>query len=136
VPAVSSPAGLNLANLKELGPMTDVSERDAQRVRASKNQSLFREVNERIEDLAGDASFSTFVCECMNEACDESVALTVEEYEHIRADSNRFFVRPGHDVPDVEVVVEETERYAVVAKLGAGQPVAERLDPRNRRSSR
>jgi hypothetical protein len=112
--------------------MTDVSERDSQRERAAKNQSLFREVNERIEDLAGDAAFSTFICECMSETCDENVSLTVEEYEHIRANGNHFFVLPGHEVPAVEEVVETTDRYVVVAKIGAGEAMAEHLDPRKR----
>jgi hypothetical protein len=114
--------------------MTDpqLSELDLRRQRAAKNQSLFREVNERIEDLSASASFTTFICECMDETCDSSVVLTVEEYEHIRAHSNRFVVLRGHQVPEVEQVVETNERFLVVAKLGSGQRVAEGLDPRKR----
>jgi hypothetical protein len=112
--------------------MSDRSELDVQRQRAARNQSLFREVNERIEDLASPASFAGFICECMNEMCDEQVSLTLEEYEHIRSDSNRFLVLPGHNVPEVEEVVETSDRFVVVAKLGAGMPVAAGLDPRKR----
>jgi hypothetical protein len=110
------------------------SELQSQRRRAARNQSLFREVNERIEDLAAAASFNTFVCECMDETCDASVSLTIEEYEHIRSSSNRFFVLRGHEVPEVETVVEANERFLVVAKSGAGEVVAEELDPRKRNS--
>jgi len=112
--------------------MTGTAERDLQRERAAKNQSLFREVNERIEELAGNAAFSMFVCECMSETCDESVSLTVAEYERIRSDGNSFFVLPGHNVPEVEAIIDQTDRFVVVAKLGAGRLVAEHLDPRNR----
>ena len=56
--------------------MSKLWARDMQRQRAAKNQSLFREVNEQIENLGETASFSTFVCECMDEACVES-GLTV-----------------------------------------------------------
>jgi hypothetical protein len=114
--------------------MTDVqlAELDLRRQRAAKNQSLFREVNERIEDLSASASFTTFICECMDETCDQSVSLTVEEYEHIRSGSNSFFVVPGHEVRDVERILEASDRYFVVAKLGAGKSVAEGLDPRKR----
>ena len=112
--------------------MTDVSELAFQRERAAKNQSLFREVNERIADLSRNASFTMFICECINESCDESVSLAVEEYERIRRDSNSFLVLPGHEVAEVEVVVESTERFLVVAKLGHGRVVAEELDPRKR----
>jgi hypothetical protein len=115
--------------------MEESSGHESQRERAARNQSLFREVNERIEDLSGNASFSAFICECMNEACDEPVSLTIEEYEHIRSDGNRFVVVQGHQVPDVEVVVESTDRYVVVAKLGVGAAVAEGLDPRKRATS-
>jgi hypothetical protein len=112
--------------------MTELSVLELQRQRAAKNQSLFREVNERIEDLAANALFTTFVCECMDETCDQSVPLTVEEYERIRADGNRFFVLPSHVVLELEEIVESTDRYVVVSKLGTGGAVAEHLDPRQR----
>jgi hypothetical protein len=107
-------------------------ELDLQRERAARNQSLFREVNERIEELSRSATMPSFICECCDEGCDEMMALTLEEYEHVRSDANRFAVLPGHEVPAVEEVVEATDRYVVVAKLGAGGPVAVRLDPRRR----
>jgi hypothetical protein len=115
--------------------MTDVSELEGQRRRAARNQSLFREVNERIEVLSSPASFAGFVCECMNETCDDQVSLTLEEYEHVRSGSNRFLVLPGHDVVEVEETVERGDRYLVVAKLGTGGDVAESLDPRRRATS-
>ena len=105
---------------------------DARRERAAKNQSLFREVNERIEDLAGSASFTSFICECTDETCNETLSLTVEEYEHVRSGSNLFVVAIGHEIPEIEDVVESTERYLLVSKLGSGRAVAERLDPRKR----
>ena len=113
--------------------MSVARELDVRRERAAKNQSLFREVNERIEDLSRSATFPSFVFDCCDESCDETIALTLEEYERVRADANRFAVLPGHEVAEVEQVVEATDRYVVVAKLGAGGQVAERLDPRRRR---
>lgn len=103
-----------------------------QRQRAAKNQSLFREVNERIEDLANPAAFSTFICECMDETCSSMVSMTVEEYEHVRSDSNSFLVLPGHEVPEIEATSESNGRYVIVHKLGAGEAIAEGLDPRKR----
>jgi hypothetical protein len=105
---------------------------DAQRRRAAKNQSVFRDVNERIEDLAGSAMFATFVCECLREDCEQAISLTLEEYEHIRSSPNRFFVVDSHQVDEIEDVVDGTERYLIVSKLGVGAEVAERLDPRSR----
>jgi hypothetical protein len=132
VPEVSSPVWPDLRLPKELEEMTSTQEREAQRARAAKNQSLFREVNERIEDLSANAAFTTFICECMTETCDESVCLTVEEYEHIRSGENQFFVLPGHENPEVEQIVDANDRFVIVAKLGAGAQVAAALDPRKR----
>jgi len=112
---------------------TTNDEIELRRERAARNQSLFREVNERIEDLSSGALFPGFVCECLSTECVEQVALTIEEYESVRSDSNRFLVLPGHEVAEVEDVVETEGRYLVVAKKGAGGTVAEELDPRHRR---
>ena len=112
--------------------MTESLELDVRRERAAKNQSLFREVNERIGELSPVAMFTTFICECANVTCDEAVSLTHEEYERIRSSSNSFFVVSGHEIREIEQVTDSTDRYLVVAKLGAGGEVAEGLDPRKR----
>jgi hypothetical protein len=108
-------------------------ELEAQRTNAAKSQSLFREVNERIEQVSPPASFVEFVCECASEECFEKISVTLQEYDEIRANPNRFFVLPGHEIPQVEQTVEVTHRYLVVSKLGAGKRIAEKLDPRQRR---
>jgi hypothetical protein len=66
----------------------------------------------------------------MDENCDEPVSVTLEEYEHVRSQPNRFIVLRGHEVPQVDEIVETCDRYLVVAKRGAGSSVAEALDPR------
>jgi hypothetical protein len=58
--------------------------------------------------------------------------LTLAEYERVTSEASTFVVLPGHELSAVEEVVEATERYVVVAKLGAGAQVAVRLDPRRR----
>ena len=96
------------------------------------NESLFREVNERIEDISVNAAFTQFICECRDQTCDERVSMTIQEYEHVRAEPNRFVVLPGHNASDVDEVVEETDRYLVIRKTGSGEQVAEHMDPRSR----
>jgi|1186.fasta_scaffold171876_2 hypothetical protein len=110
--------------------MTDLA-RELRLERAAKNQSLFRQVNEGIEQLGASGSSDAFVCECMDARCAERVSMTLEEYERIRADGNRFFVLVGHEVPDVEAVVETGDDYLVVSKLGTGGDVAHEFDPRH-----
>jgi SpoU rRNA methylase family enzyme len=103
-------------------------------VRAAKNQSLFREVNERIEELRPDEMLIDFACECSDTDCTASLTLSIEEYESVRRFPTHFLVMPGHELDEVERVAEQNERYAVVEKFGAGGPAAVRLDPRARKA--
>ena len=106
--------------------------------RAAKNQSLFREVNERIEPLnqafAVINRLTDFVCECPSETCTATVVLSMKEYEAVRRHPNRFFVLPDdeHVWPDIERVVERVDRYWVVEKVGYAATVTAKLDPRSR----
>ena len=112
--------------------MSNDSQLDLRRERAARNESGFRELNEQTNNLDEHGTFNVFVCECENLGCVEPVPLTTQEYEEIRADSNRFFVIPRHETTAVDEVIETTERYLVVRKRGAGAEIAEELDPRTR----
>ena len=99
-----------------------------------RNEALFREVNERIEDvgtiLAPDDEPMLFLCECDDAACVEKVSATRAEYEAIRAVATQFVVLPGHEDPGVEHVVQQTERFLVVEKEGQAADEAQEDDPR------
>lgn len=100
--------------------------------RVAKNEVLFREVNERIRELAPGDGPTEFLCECGDAGCVESVSLSTGQYEEVRRDPARFFVRPGHEVPDIEDVVEEAGSFLVVAKRrGTPAEIAEENDPRS-----
>ena len=106
---------------------------DQQQVEGARTQSLFREVNERIEEVtAGRNPHGEIVCECADQTCAETIQLTLDEYDAVRRTAAHFLVRPGHEVPKIERVVEETERYAVVEKVEKAGSVATKLDPRGR----
>ena len=104
--------------------------------RAARNQSLFRQVNERIEAL--NESFGLvlpmgdWVCECANESCIVQIELTLAEYEAVRKRGDHFVVAPSekHVWPDVEHVVKRTDRYWVVEKVGESSEMAKAIDPR------
>lgn len=104
-------------------------------VRAARNQSLFRDVNERLQGLADAfqhiAETGSFACECADTSCIDQMNLTLSEYEALRAVPNRFAVRPGHVYPDVEQVVAENERFTVVEKIEAAAREATASDPRS-----
>ena len=104
--------------------------------RIGMNEAVFRDVNERIQDIAMSYTLTTepldLICECGDAACVARISLTREAYEGIRADPHLFAVAPGHVAPDVEEVVESRSGYDVVRKF-AGVPaeVAEKTDPRS-----
>ena len=104
--------------------------------RQAKNEALLREVNERIDELDRKSSswdksgFYEFLCECGREsACGDTVPVTLEEYERVRSQDDRFLLAPGHESEGLEVIVERTRRYLIVDKVAAAEPfVAD--DPR------
>jgi hypothetical protein len=110
---------------------------DERERRMAQNEALFREVNERVNDVAGavrDDTTSTFeyLCECSNTDCTFRIELTRAEYEEIRSEPTQFAVRPDHYIPEVERVVSENPRYAIVRKIGEAGEYVEQLDPRSR----
>ena len=62
---------------------------DAREKRLAQNESLFREINERVRELAvthgPDEHVYTFFCECSNTDCTLQVELTTAAYEAVRA---------------------------------------------------
>ncbi len=110
---------------------------DARRGRQARNEALIREVNERLEDVAGRGGaldLFEFHCECGAEPfCGELVAMTLEEYDAVRAQDDRFAVVPGHETPAIERVVVREERFVIVDKLPAYEALVSD-DPRGEQS--
>jgi hypothetical protein len=48
----------------------------------------------------------------------------------VRASARRFAIVPGHDIPDIEEVVERHERYAVIEKHADVDDIVRATDPR------
>lgn len=98
--------------------------------RAAKNQSLFRDVNKRVDDIDKThdlwVTLSDWFCECPTHKCTTRIALTPQQYEAVRANPTHFIVAPNreHLVPDVERVIDRRERYWVVTKVGEVRPTA------------
>jgi hypothetical protein len=104
------------------------------RERIARNEAISRDINEGIEDAMSPAftdGYARMLCECGDALCESKIAISVAEYEDARRDALRFIVVRDHVIGDVELVVSETDRYAVVEKReGAPAEVARELDPR------
>jgi hypothetical protein len=100
------------------------------------NETLFREVNERVKGL--NETFATFtelmdlVCECGARHCVERFAMPPDEYEALRSNPDHFAVVPGHEIADVERIVSRCGAYDVVEKVpGEAKRIAHATDPRS-----
>jgi hypothetical protein len=102
--------------------------------RVARNEATTRQINEGIERAhqgEDPQDHLRVLCECGREDCDRVIAITLAEYESLRADPRRFAVAHGHVVADLEQVVAATDGYAVVAKReGTPAAVAVEEDPR------
>ena len=100
--------------------------------RIARNETLFREVNERVQELSADAPLDRleFLCECGDPDCTETVSLDRTEYERVRSDSLLFVVKPGHGIAEVEDVVGSNDRYETVRKHEDEARIARETDPR------
>ena len=105
--------------------------------RLARNETLYREVNERVSEVAEkllDTQLEmpvSFICECGAGDCTEPILATLAEYQAIRAEPTRFLVVPGHELPEIESVVERRPAYFVVEKREEeAEEVARETDPR------
>jgi hypothetical protein len=98
------------------------------------NEAVFRQVNERIEELAdtfGIGERLDLICECGNASCTSRIEMNHEQYEELRSDSTTFAVVTGHELPDVEEIVQRHESYDVVRKTAKeAKEVARATDER------
>jgi hypothetical protein len=104
--------------------------------RLAKNEALFRVANERMarwEERHEEEGAELYYCECASPDCREQVPLMRNHYERIRANPRQFFVAPGHEILDIEAVVERHDEWLVVEKPGDVDEVIDPLDPRGPR---
>ncbi len=89
-------------------------------VRRLRTEEAFREVNERIVRLnqVFESPVGDFLCECADGLCAVRLRLTLEEYDAIRADPNRFLMALGHEPRGARVVERREDWEVVVARRG------------------
>jgi hypothetical protein len=96
-------------------------------------RGLLREVNDRIAEVGAgfERAELPFVCECGSQDCIRAIDLSLREYESVRLHARRFAIVPDHENPTVEIVVQETGRFAVVETfVGEASRIPEETDPR------
>jgi hypothetical protein len=101
--------------------------------RLAENEVLFRQKNRAIEkgfknikELAKADNQDGFIddkdlrlqffCECSDENCHKRIPLTRRQYDSIHKADDRFVVICGHEIPEVEHIIEKTDSYCIVQK--------------------
>jgi hypothetical protein len=114
-----------------LDPHLDKLDGDESVRRAAQMEANTRRVNEAIETGTTEGPL-VFICECGRADCGTTLRLDRDQYEAVRTTFDRFFVVPGHQLPEIESVVERHDGYLVVSKR---DPEARRVvaasDPRS-----
>jgi hypothetical protein len=111
---------------------------DERAARIAENEAIFRDLNEEVGAVAhsfsagGEDRAFDFLCECGDPGCAQRVPVTLVKYEELRSSPLRFVVVPGHEIPDVESIVEPNESFNIIRKdPGGPAELADALDPRS-----
>jgi len=94
--------------------------------RNARTQVLYREVNNHIETLQGSFGMPPSIvvmCEC-GRGCSLQVEVHAAEYARLRAESTYFLVRPEHQAPEVDHLVEDHGSWLLVEAVGVAAEIA------------
>lgn len=84
--------------------------------RIQRNEEAFRRHNDILRLQQGAVSRMLLLCECGDPGCGEPLHMAPEEYEELRKAPRQFALVPGHDIEEVEWVVEDRGPYFIVQK--------------------
>lgn len=97
---------------------------DSREARLAENEARARKENERRSDWFHGHKRVTFVCECADPGCGETLSIDRETYDTLRASASRFAVAVNHDESSIERVVERRRHCWIVEKTGKAAAVA------------
>jgi hypothetical protein len=83
--------------------------------RVLQTEEFFRDVNEVIARTQR-SNGSMFLCECANPHCNVTFEMSRHDLQTLHSTPGYYVVLPGHDIPDLEEVVQRQNGYAIVRK--------------------
>ena len=103
---------------------------DERHERIAKNETVFRAANREIEHAVQATGGGTdqsieVLCECGRHGCRGVITVTVEDYDGVHSQDDRFVVLRGHESTEIEKVVAERANYLVVDKFGEAEDIVE-----------
>jgi hypothetical protein len=112
--------------------------------RLAQNEVVFRQFNEAvfhgfktIEKLAKEEGVDPpqldektplhFFCECSDENCKQRIKVSPEDYKEAHKSRDAFIIARGHQVKEIESVIEDKGDYFIVRKLMTPPKTANKL---------
>jgi hypothetical protein len=99
---------------------------DAWAQRLRKNEEIKEALNRRFEGtldeirerdgLEPEAPMALF-CECSDLGCRERIHIVPRRFDELHRDADQFVVMPGHEMLDIERVVDQEGDYLIVRKI-------------------
>jgi hypothetical protein len=118
-----------------------MSEDAHRKERLGRNEAVFRALNEGARQVTQELAFEDVidmpdvlecVCECSDASCTARIHIRESDYELARAESSRFIVATGHELPEIERTIYEGDGFLLVEKRpGPERRVAVETDPRH-----
>jgi hypothetical protein len=100
--------------------------------RLARNEDLFRDANRRVAATAVRWGLAEgeleILCECADVECSARLVVSQREYARARSDPTLFLLDPRHVRLDIEKVVTQDPRVALVQKTGEAAEVARETD--------
>ena len=84
--------------------------------RAAEAEQVFADLNDALTEVHVNSNWTSFVCECSNPLCSDSIELTAEVLARVHENRGHYVVKQGHEVPDVEQTVAEIDDLLIVRK--------------------
>jgi len=83
--------------------------------RIIRTEELYKQLNESIAAML-DGSEQSFLCECGNPLCNETIVLDPQALRMLHAKPGFYAIIPGHEIPDLETIVLQHDGYAIIRK--------------------
>jgi len=86
--------------------------------RVLQTEEFFRSVNDVIARKRA-SNGATFLCECANPYCNVTFEMSPADLQTLHSRSGYYAILPGHDIPELEDIVQSENGYMIVRKRTA-----------------
>jgi hypothetical protein len=83
--------------------------------RVLQTEEFFRDVNDVIAGTQS-TNGSRFLCECANPFCNVTFAMDGDDLKTLHSTPGYYVILAGHDIPELEEVVQRQNGYAIVTR--------------------